>query len=184
MKKYFNLLFMGVLASLVLYSCRSNNDDANDIDSDTYSVAYDITGNFEYDSNNNIWKVKREFIRNIPNSDVVMIYQKVGEDGGIPVWEALPTEFDASESNLIPTDGRLRYTYDFTNQDFRVVMKANFDITAHANNSPNFRNIFMNNQTFRVVIVPASFGNNRSNYKKSLNKVMQELNIKSVKVLK
>lgn len=184
MKKYFNLLFVGVLASLVLYSCRDNNDDANDIDSDTYSVVYDVFGNFEYDSNNNIWKIKREFIRNIPNSDVVMIYQKVGEDGNNPVWEALPTEFDANDNAHIPTNGKLRYTYDFTTQDFRVVMKANFNITTHASNTPEFRNTFMNNRTFRIVVVPASFGNNRANYKKSLNKVMQELNITSVKVLK
>lgn len=182
MKKYFNLLFIGVLTSLILWSC-SRDDDANYTDNDTYSVAYDVSGNFQIKDNE--WTLGGEFTRPIPNSDVVMIYQKTDvTSNGNPVWEALPTEFDSSDSNLIPTGGRLRYTYDFTNQDFRVLMKANFDITAHANNSPNFRNVFMNNQTFRIVVVPASFGNNRSNYKKSLNKVMQELNIKSVKVLK
>lgn len=181
MKKYFNLLFIGVLASLILWSCNRDNDDANYTDNDTYSVAYDVSGNFQYDNSDNLWKLGGNFNRPIPTSDVVMVYKRVEVRNGADIWEPLPVVYHANEYKEIPAGKQLKYTFDFSNSDFRIIAGGDFDLSSQ---SVAFHNGYLNNQTFRIVVVPASFGNNRSNYKKSLNKIMQELNIKSVKVLK
>lgn len=181
MKNYLKLCFMALLGSVLLWSC-NNDRNANDIDNDTYPVAYDISGNFQYDSSDKLWKLGGNFNRNIPNSDVVMVYKKVEVNNGQNVWEPLPVVYHANEYQEIPVGKQLKYSFDFTTSDFRIIAGGDFDLNGQ---STAFYNGYINNQTFRVVVVPASFGAKKENINYSnLNEVMRKLNIQESSVIK
>jgi hypothetical protein len=101
-------------------------------------------------------------------SDVVLIYRMNGSiDATTPIWQLIPRTLF-----LNSPDRELDYDFDFSMEDFTIYAGGNYDIST----TPQY----INNQTFRIVIVPGSFSTsiNKNNYAD----VMAALNIKESQI--
>lgn len=146
MKKYFTWMILAIFGGLFLMSCERNTDT---VDNDTYSVVYDIRENFVKSStSNSLYGINKTFNTPLYSSDVVLIYRQDGTSSGNPIWKLLPKTY-------FLTQGELDYTFDFTRNDIQIYANGNFDLSAQ---DTTFKNTYLNNQVFRVVIVPASMG--------------------------
>lgn len=170
MKKFFSLLFLSVFA-LFLVSC-DTDDDNNYQDNDTYAQVIDITETFVKSSDSDyLYGVYKQFTSPLYSTDVVLIYRR-DSSSGTAVWKLLPKTyyFDA---------GEMDYTFDFTVNDIQIYADANFNLTAQ---DTSFKNTYLNNQTFRVVLIPAS---GRANVKyEDYDAVIKYYNIDDSKVVK
>lgn len=167
MKKYVSLFLLG-LFSLVLWSCSSDDDNNNGGDGDTYSVVYDMTDSFVVNSDGSTKTIGGTFGNLIPTTDVVLVYRQQGVDNGNPVWRQLPITYYL-------TEGELDYTFDFTRADVQIYVDGTMDFRTQ---NSNFVGSYLNNQKFRVVIVPASAGakNAKVDYS-DYNSVIKHFNI-------
>ncbi|SEF92382.1 hypothetical protein SAMN05421847_1047 [Halpernia humi] len=146
MKKIFSLAIIGLLTFTVVGCTRTTETVAQVQDNDTYSTAYDLNNvSFAKDSNGN-YTIGRNFNNPLVESDVVLIFRKSGTtNNGSPVWQSIPR-------TLYLTQGELDYDYDFSKVDILIRAGGTFD--------PGLAPTYINNQTFRVVVVPASTGKN------------------------
>jgi hypothetical protein len=86
-------------------------------------------------------------------SDVILIYRLSGTiNSTTPIWQLIPRTLFLSQGN------ELDYDFDFSKEDFTIYAKGNYDLAT----TPQY----LNNQTFRIVIVPGSFSTtlNTSDY--------------------
>ncbi len=145
MKKYFTILLLAFFAVAVI-SC-NDRDDNYVGDGDTYPVALDII-NENFTIQNGSYRITKEFTSPLVASDVVLIYRKAGESNGNPVWQAIPRTIYLSEGR------EFDYDFDFTRNDIAIYADGNYDIAT----TPEY----LNGQTFRVILVPASTGGKNS----------------------
>lgn len=137
-------MVLAIFGGLFIMSC-----DRNNVDNDTYSTVYDINENFvKSGTSNSLYGINKQFTNALYNSDVVLIYRQDGTSEGSPIWKLLPKTY-------FLTQGELDYSFDFTKNDVQIYANANFDMVAQ---DAAFKNSYLNNQKFRIVIVPASFG--------------------------
>ena len=104
-------------------------------------------------------------------SDVVLVYVLWDvQNDGTPVWRLMPQTVQLFE-------GDLQYNYDFTRFDVNLFLSSlDFPLTILG---PEWTQ----NQTFRIVLVPASFGGKMdySNYDNVMQKLkLTEKDIKSI----
>lgn len=140
MKKYFSFLLVALIG-FVAISCVEDRVDDPYIDNDTYSVVYDATGSF---TAANFYTLTFDFPQKLYKSDVVLVYRRTGVDNGNNVWKQIPNTIYFSNGD------ELDYGFDFTVNDVQIFAQGNYDIST----TPTY----LTNQTFRIVIVPASFG--------------------------
>lgn len=168
MKKFFSLMMIALLAVFVV-SCKDDDDDR-----DTYSVVYDIQENFVNSSDpkttNYLYGINKVFNSPLSGSDVVLIYRKnVDSDNS---WQLLP-------KTVYVDAGVFDYTFNFTVNDIQIYADADFNLS---NQDSNFKNAYLNNQIFRVVLVPASAGKNTNVDYSDYNSVIRYYNIDDTKV--
>jgi len=114
------------------------------------------------------YNIYQKFTPNIYASDVVLIYRLSGTlNSGAPIWQLIPR-------TLFLTQGELDYDFDFTKEDFTIYAGGNYSLSL----TPQY----LNNQTFRIVIVPGSFS--ASLNKSSYADVIATLNIKENQIQK
>ncbi|QBO57504.1 hypothetical protein [Chryseobacterium salivictor] len=149
MKKYFTLMLIAMFG-IIAISCDNRNDDVLVNDNDTYSVVLDINNvNFSYNAQDGYF-ISRSFTKPLYNTDVVLIYRKTGTaSDGSPVWQSIPRTLYLNNGN------ELDYDFDFTKNDIMIYASGNYDIST----TPQY----LNTQTFRVVLVPASSGAKNAN---------------------
>lgn len=167
MKKLLTLLMMAAFSFMII-SCDTTRDDR--IDQDTYSVVYDLANvDFIYSAADG-YTISRTM--NIYNSDVLLIYRKTGTTStGEAVWQQIPKTIYLAGGN------ELDYDFDFSSKDFVIYANGNYDIST----TPQY----INGQTFRIVIVPASFGTQKSQVDHSdYNSVIKYYNIDDSKPVK
>ena len=168
MKKF--TLVLAFIGMITLGSCSTNNDD---VDNDTISEVFELRNvNFGFDAQNgyNIYQTLNPQIR---LDDVILIYRLSGTiDSSTPIWQQIPR-------TLYLNEGELDYDFDFSREDFTIYAGGTYDLSL----TPNF----LNNQTFRIVIIPGYFSNKMkgggvdlSDYKA----VVKALNIDESKVIK
>lgn len=100
-------------------------------------------------------------------SDVILIYRLTGTTNtNSPVWRLIPRTIFLSAGR------ELDYDFDFSKEDFTIYAGGNYDLST----TPSY----INNQTFRIVIVPGSFSTaiNKNNYAD----VVAALNIKESQI--
>lgn len=147
MKKIFSLLFVSVF---LLTSCVVEDDDNNDVDFDTIGQTLEFTTNF---TSANGFSDRFVFNENIFDSDVVLVFRLEEVSSGLDVWEPLPTaSFFFINDTTGAIEGFLNYRFNFTIGDVDVILNSDAPQLA----GPEFTN----NQTFRVVVVPADFAQN------------------------
>lgn len=144
MKNYFTILLLALFGFLAV-SCTDRNDDVLVDDNDTYPMMRDVTGTF---NSGNSYTINQGI--NIATTDVVLVYRNINSaSGGSAVWQLLPkTEF--------LTGGReLDYNFLFDTANIEIYTEANFD---QATLSAAEATTYLNNQRFRIVLIPASQG--------------------------
>jgi hypothetical protein len=78
-------------------------------------------------------------------SDNILIYRMSGTiDSSTPIWQLIPR-------TLFLDEGELDYDYDFSKEDFTIYAGGTFDLAT----TPEF----IDNQTFRIVIIPGFLSN-------------------------
>jgi len=158
MKKIFALLF---LSTLVFTSCV----DDDDVDFDTIGQTFEFTTTF---NPGNEFGHRFFFNENIFDSDVVLVYRLEDVDNGLDVWEPLPT------ATIFLEDGSggeitVLYRFNFTSGDVDVLLESSDLGLVPAN--------LTDNQTFRIVVVPASFAENTEINLQDFNAVQSALNL-------
>ncbi|MFV8352169.1 hypothetical protein [Flavobacterium sp. XS2P14] len=146
------LVFIGMVA---LQSCEVNevNDTA---DNDTISEAFELRNvDFGYNLDEGYF-ISRNFNStigsNIYSSDVVLMYRLIGvTNSNAPIWQSIPR-------TIFNSRGELDYDFDFSKEDFFIRVDGNYNLEL----TPQY----LDNQTFRIVIVPVNLINliDKDNY--------------------
>lgn len=167
MKKFLPLLLI-LVSSIFIFSCKDDDDDQITVD---YPTVYDLSNvNFSYNATDG-WNYYQKFNRSLMDQDYVVIFRQSGVSSGTPIWQQIPR-------TLYITQGELDYDFDFTKNDFFIYAGGTYDIST----TPQY----INNQTFRVVLVPAVFGGKNVNSsdlsKLSYEEVIAKYNIDDSKI--
>ena len=146
MKKYFSILLLAIFA-FVAFSCDDRDDSVIVDDNDTYPVMADITGNFNA---GNSYTINQGI--DIASSDVVLVYRNINSgNSGTPAWQQIPkTEF-------LSNGRELDYNFLFDSQNVEIYTEANFDQATFTSAEATS---YLNNQRFRIVLIPASQSKN------------------------
>lgn len=162
-----------LLAVVGMFSIQGCTVEDNSVDNDTIAEVFEIKNinfnNNPVDNPDQGFTIYQKFTPVIFASDVVLIYRLSGTiDSNTPIWQLIPR-------TLFLSNGReIDYDYDFSLEDFTIFARGNYDVSL----TPQY----LNNQTFRIVIVPASFSTSIN--KNNINDVMGALNIKESEIKK
>jgi hypothetical protein len=137
-------LVLAFIGMITLNSCTVNEVVERDIvDYDTISEVFEVTTSF---GPNNDFSRLVTFNPPIYNSDMVLVYRLSGYSNGTDYWKLLPETFYFD-------DGTLDYRFDFVSSSYNVELyMEGFELW-------NLSSQVLNNQTFRIVVVPAAFTN-------------------------
>lgn len=167
MKKFLPLLLI-LISSIFIFSCKDDDDDYVNVEVD-YPAVYDLNVNFTFNATDG-WFFSQSFNNPLLDQDYVVIYRQAGTENGAVVWQPIPR-------TLYLEQGELDYDFDFTKNDFLIYAGGTYDIST----TPQY----LNNQRFRVVLVPAVFGKNANVEdirKMSYEEVIAKYNIDDSKV--
>lgn len=136
---------VGIVA-MISFNC-VKDDDLINVDHDTFPVVYDLK-NQNFELVNNQFQIAKTFTNPLYDGDVLLIYKQVGTtNNNSPIWQQIPITFYLNDGN------ELDYNFDFSKFDFVIYAGGTFNLAG----SP-----YILNQTFRIVVVPASFGKNQN----------------------
>ena len=144
------ILTLFAVVGMMAFSSCSNDDD---VDNNTISEVFQIS-NVNFDFNNvDGYNISRELDPLLYDEDVILIYRQIGFISGsnAPIWQLIPR-------TIYLQQGELDYDYDFSNEHFIIYARGTYDLEL----TPQY----LDNQTFRIVIVPGS----PSGTAKSVNK--------------
>lgn len=166
MKKLFPFLLL-FITSFILFNCKEDDEVQVQVD---YPAVYDLRNvNFSYNATDG-WTYGQSFKNPLLDQDYVVIFRQTGTSGNAPVWQQIPR-------TLYLDQGELDYDFDFSKNDFMIYAGGTYDLST----TPQY----LNNQTFRVVLVPAVYGKNATleDLKKlSYEEIVAKYNIDDSKV--
>jgi hypothetical protein len=171
-------LIVAFVGMTMLQAC-SNNTDTATVDNTVYPQVYEIrNANFGLDPNEG-YLIRQDFPASLEvlQQDVVLMYRLSGTvDSNTPIWQQIPR-------TLYLPEGELDYDFDFTKNDFSIYAGGTYDLAL----TPTY----INNETFRIVIIPTVYVNkvavqgtkalDYSNYEEVIKAL--KIDIKQVKVL-
>ncbi len=133
---------LAIIGMVMLNACQRD-----EVDNDTIAEVFEIKGvNFVLNAGQ--YEIYRPLNPNIFASDNILIYRLSGTvNSTTPIWQLIPR-------TLFLPQGELDYDYDFSKEDFTIYAGGNYNLNLTQN--------YINNQTFRIVIIPGSFGNRSS----------------------
>jgi len=103
--------------------------------------------NFSFNSTDG-YNIYQTLNPTIKDSDVLLIYRLTGTiNSNTPIWQQIPRTVYTSQ-------GDFDYDFDFSRQDFTIYAGGSYNLSL----TPEF----INNQTFRIVIIPGSFSDKSS----------------------
>lgn len=144
MKRIF--LLLAVVSMTVFQSCEGDPGPPGRDGQDGISVESEVfelqNVNFQL-NNNNEYVIFRDLNPAIFDSDNILIYRLAGTiDPQTPIWQLIPR-------TLYLNEGELDYDFDFSAIDFTIYAGGTYNLAT----TPQF----INNQTFRIVIIPGYF---------------------------
>ncbi|MGL2994035.1 hypothetical protein [Flavobacterium sp. TSSA_36] len=156
------ITLFAVVSMMAFSSCESDNN----YDADTIGEVFELRNvNFDYNATDG-FNIYQKLTPQIFPSDVILIYRLTGTiNGSTPIWQSIPR-------TLYTAQGELDYDFDFSREDFTIYAGGNYNLAL----TPQF----LNNQTFRIVIVPAAFSKNIKT--EDYFSVVQALNVKENQV--
>lgn len=168
MKRLF--LLLAIVATTILSSCEGPQGPAGtNIKSEVFELR---NVNFAYNSIDG-FNIYRTLTPNIYDSDVILVYRLTDLiDPATPVWKLVPNAVYAPL-------GEVNYDFDFSKEDYKIYVSATYDL----NTTP----AYLDNQTFRIVVIPGYFSGKKAQVDKSdYNAVIKYYNINesNMKVLK
>lgn len=170
MKKYFTLMFLAIFGGLLMMSCDRTDTVVPVEDNDTYPIMKDITGTLTSSNNFTITQPI-----NIASSDVILVYRNFKSNtNSTAVWQLIPKTYYLNNGK------ELDYNFLFDANNIEIYTEANFDQTTMTSEE---KSAYLNNQNFRIVLVPASRANRTSskvNYE-DYNAVVKYYNLKEPK---
>lgn len=145
MKKILPLILLAGVGFLT-YSCDNSNDDPVVVnpgkDYDTFPVMFDAPGTFSAANN---YSLIADI--SIESTDVVLVYRRAGD-----AWQQIPKTVYVDPSTSV-SPRKFDYNFVFSNKAVQVrIENQNFNLSTLNSDQAND---FLNNQTFRVVLVPA-----------------------------
>jgi hypothetical protein len=165
-------LILAFIGMITLQSCTINENETPPVDNDTISEVFEVTRNF---NNANNYSTIVTYPQTIYSSDMVLVYLLDDVVNGNDVWRQMPQTY------FLNGLGELDYNFDFTKFDTRIFLDASFNLN-------NLSASWTQNQTFRIVIVPAFFLNKSSASTASLpmdyESVISRYNIDDSKIQK
>ena len=169
MKKIFPFIMLAV-GSFFVYSCDNNDSVVSQQDSDTYSKMRDVSGSFN--SGNS-------FALNVPitiqSTDVVLVYRNDSN-----VWQPIPKNYYLDDVANLPVGRELEYNFVFDKSQVQIRTESNFNQATQISNAEAAQ--YLNNQTFRVVLVPASSAKTTAVDLKDYNAVVKYYNLDASKI--
>jgi len=162
-------LVLAFIGMITLNSCTVNEVVERDIvDYDTISEVFEVTTSFS--SNNNFSKLVT-FNPPIYSSDMVLVYRLSGYSNGTDYWKLLPETFYFNDGTL-----DYKFNYNFTRYDVELYMEG-FELW-------NLSTQITNNQTFRLVVIPAAFTNKSAVDYSDYNATIEMLGYKNSEIKK
>ncbi|WP_413998937.1 hypothetical protein ACMDB5_14290 [Flavobacterium sp. W1B] len=164
------ITFLAVVGMFSLQSCTVN--DATDyVDHDTIPEAFEIKNVNLGRVADNEYNLKSTFQfevgGNLFDDETVLVYRLTDiVNSNTPVWQLIPRTIYFNNGDVID------YYFDFSKVDFIITARGSFNLL----NAPTF----INNQTFRVVIMPSVLA--KSVNKNDFSEVMSALNLKENQV--
>lgn len=172
MKKIITLF--AFVSFLAVSSC-STSDDFQE-DNDTIPYAFEIKNVDLGRVANNEYNLKSTFQfeinDNLRDDETVLIYRLTGTiNSNTPIWQLIPRTiyFENGEE--------LDYDYDFSKIDFIITARGTYNLL----DTPEY----IDNQTFRIVLIPSDLAASMdtSNYVEVMNTLkISETNVKKVKL--
>lgn len=171
MKKIITLF--AFVSFLAISGCSTSDDF--DEDQDTIPYAFEIENkNFGFNNTDgyNLSYFFEDWIgEDLYDDETILIYRLEDVlDSGAPVWQLIPR-------TLYTNQGELDYDYNFSPIGFKIFAGGNYDLSL----TPQY----LNNQTFRVVIMPSylAASMDTDNYTEVMNTLkISETNVKKVKL--
>lgn len=146
------ILTLFAVVGLFAFSGCSNNDD-----NDTIPQAFEIKNkNFSFNAEDgyNIYGTFQSWVGgDLFADETILIYRLKGTlDAQTPIWQLIPATLYLNNTDEVT------YDYDFSKEDFKIYVGANYNMASTSE--------FVNNQTFRIVIVPSVLAStlNKNNY--------------------
>ncbi|MEL1253714.1 hypothetical protein AAEO57_08005 [Flavobacterium sp. DGU38] len=147
-----------LFAVVGLFAFSGCSDDDNDnVDYDTIPYAFEIKNVDLGRVTDNEYNLKSTFNfeinDNLRDDETVLIYRLMDLiNSNTPVWQLIPRSVYFDNGNVID------YYYDFSKVDFVITARASFNLINASD--------FINDQTFRVVLIPSDLAAsvNKNNY--------------------
>ncbi|KMQ71268.1 hypothetical protein [Chryseobacterium koreense] len=171
MRKYLLLFGMAIATVGTLSSCvdRTTTVAPPQQDNDTYPIMGDVSGSFNAANQYTI----SVGITNAA-TNVVLVYRRYNTgSSGAPVWQILPDTVNLTNNRSI------KYSFLFDTKNVEIYADTNFDPATMTSAEANS---YMNNQTFRIVLIPASQGKNANLDYSDYNSVIKFYHIDESKV--
>jgi hypothetical protein len=171
MKRIF--LFLAIIVGTLFSSCTGPQGPSGTNGTNIESEVFELR-NVNFDNNAiDGFNIYRTLTPNILDADVLLIYRLTDViDANTPVWKLIPNAVYANQ-------GEVNYDFDFSKEDFKIYVSATYDL----NTTP----IFLDNQTFRIVVIPGYFSGKKSPVDKSdYNAVIKyySINDENIKIIK
>lgn len=160
MKKIF--LLLAVVGMTVLQSCEGDAGPQGEPGYSAEAEVFEIRNvNFINDGGGN-YTIIYDLNPAILNSDMILMYRLAGVSNGLDIWEQMPKTYYFNNGE------ELDYNFDFTTNDINV----NLGYT----DSSVLQPAFIQNQVFRVVVIPG-YLSNKVGADLSYDNVKSKLNI-------
>ena len=162
------LLFLALSSTVLFTSCEGDPGPPGQDGVSFLGQVFETPVNFQYDSGaNNFSSPYISFPFTVYESDVVLVYRYEGQadiGGGqtADVWSPLPQNIFYNNGDII------QYIFTNTFVDIQMLIEGNFDLSTL--NDPGV----LNNQTFRIAVVPAEFAQTNPTMKELLQMMQKD----------
>lgn len=141
------LLFVLAIAATSFTSCTGPEGPRGQDGTSVLAEVFEIK-NVNFVNQNGNYSVLYNLNPAIYLDDMILVYRRSGVSGGNNIWESLPKTY------YFDNGGELDFNFDFTVQD--IVISLGYTDTSVL--LPEY----LNNQLFRVVIIPGNLSNKKS----------------------